>query len=283
MTYNPLHKFEQEVILHKATEKPFSSSLLKIKEPGTFLCKQCNQPLFYTRWKFDSGTGWPSFDDVLKEAVILQQESDGRTEVQCSRCHAHLGHLFVGEGFTSKMNRYCINGIALRFIPKEINYVPERAIFAAGCFWGVEYFFRKAPGVISAISGYTGGQLDFPTYEDVKTGKTGHFESVEVFFNPNETTFENLIQLFFEIHDFSQEDGQGPDIGEQYRSAIFYLSNAQKSIAENYVNILKEKGYHVATQLIPASVFWEAENYHQNYYYKIASTPYCHFRRKIFG
>lgn len=282
MIINPLHESEKHVILDKGTEMPFSSPLLKVKEPGTFLCKQCNQPLFYTRWKFESGTGWPSFDEAIAGSITLQPEPDGRIEVRCSRCNAHLGHVFEGEGFTVKNRRYCMNGIALRFLPKEIDYNPERAIFAAGCFWGVEYYFRKAPGVISVISGYTGGKLDFPTYEDVKTGTTGHYEAVEVFFNPSETSYENLVRLFFEIHDFSQEDGQGPDIGEQYRSAIFYLSSEQKNMADKYVEILRNKGYHVATKILSAQIFWEAESYHQNYYYKTGSTPYCHFRRKIF-
>jgi len=282
MIYNPLTEDEKRVIIHKGTEAPFSSPLLKIKEPGTFICKQCNQPLFYTKWKFDSGTGYPSFDEVIPGSVRLTLEADGRTEVSCSSCRAHLGHKFDGEQFTKKNTRYCIDGISLRFIPQEIDITPERAIYAAGCFWGVEYYFRKTAGVLMATSGYTGGHVDFPTYEQVKTGLTGHFEAVEVFYHPQETSYEKLTKLFFEIHDFSQEDGQGPDIGPQYKSAIFYLTETQKQIAEHLIEMLKRKGFKVATQLLPASVFWPAESYHQNYYYKVGSSPYCHFRRKIF-
>ena len=158
----------------------------------------------------------------------------------------------------------------------------DRAVFASGCFWGTEYYLKKAPGVISTSVGYTGGNTANPTYEHVSTGKTGHKEAVEVKFDPSKTSFEELAKLFFETHDFTQANGQGPDIGDQYKSVIFYLNDAQKEISEDLISELEEKGYEVSTQLQKASVFYKAEDYHQDYYDKTGSSPYCHIYRKIF-
>jgi peptide methionine sulfoxide reductase msrA/msrB len=153
--------------------------------------------------------------------------------------------------------------------------------FAGGCFWGVEHLFKQLHGVVDTRVGYMGGRWPNPTYEQVCTGLTGHLETVEVIFNPNLIDEEQLIKYFFEIHDFTQEDGQGPDIGEQYKSAIFYTNERQKEIAEKIIEELKKR-YKVATQLRKASTFWVAEDYHQDYYEKTGKAPYCHYRRKIF-
>lgn len=162
------------------------------------------------------------------------------------------------------------------------NYAMEKAIFAAGCFWGVQHYFDKAPGVLSTIVGYSGGHKDNPSYEDVCSKKSGHLEVIEVTFDPTKTSYENLLKLFFEIHDFEQTDGQGPDLGEQYLSAIFYINDLQKEEAEKIISQLIEKGYHPATSLRPATKVWPAEEYHQHYYNKTGKEPYCHFRKKIF-
>ena len=156
------------------------------------------------------------------------------------------------------------------------------AYFASGCFWGTEYHFMKHAGVLSTAVGFMGGHKEFPTYPEVKTGTTGHLETVEVVYDPQVTSYEELVKLFFETHDFTQLDGQGPDIGSQYLSAIFYLSPQQKEVAKKYVDILTEKGYEVATSLRPAERFWMAEDYHQQYYEHKGTTPYCHIYRKIF-
>ena len=158
----------------------------------------------------------------------------------------------------------------------------EKAIFAAGCFWGVEYHLKKATGVISTQVGYTGGTKDNPTYKEVCSGTTGHLEAIEVTFDVSKTSFEALCKLFFEIHDFTQTNGQGPDIGEQYLSAIFYLDEKQKETAEKVIKILEDKGYKVATELRTATTFWRAEEYHQEYYTKKNSNPYCHVYKNIF-
>ncbi|MEM2089185.1 MAG: peptide-methionine (S)-S-oxide reductase MsrA [Thermoproteota archaeon] len=158
----------------------------------------------------------------------------------------------------------------------------EVAYFAGGCFWGVEYFFKKARGVVSTRVGYMGGHKAKPTYEEVCSGTTGHLETVEVTYDSEETSFEELAKLFFEIHDPTQINRQGPDIGEQYQSAIFYVDENQRKIAQDLISELEGKGYKVSTQLREAGVFWVAEEYHQNYYGKTGKEPYCHFRIERF-
>ena len=164
--------------------------------------------------------------------------------------------------------------------PKSVQ--TERAIFAGGCFWGVEYMLGKVDGVKSIRSGYIGGHTENPTYEQVCSHKTGHAEAVEVEFDPSKVSYETLARLFFEIHDPTQLDGQGPDLGDQYRSEIFYTTPEQKEVAERLIRILKEKGYSVVTDVTPASHFWPAEQYHQNYYNRKGTQPYCHRYTKRF-
>ncbi len=152
----------------------------------------------------------------------------------------------------------------------------ERAIFANGCFWGTEYHFKRARGVLSTRVGYTGGSKEQPTYRQVCKGGTGHAEAIEVIFDPTKTHFETLAKLFFETHDPTQLNRQGPDIGFQYRSAIFYTTDTQKAIANRLIAYLKAKGVAVVTTVQPFSVFWPAEDYHQDYYDKSGGLPYCH-------
>jgi peptide methionine sulfoxide reductase msrA/msrB len=332
MNYNKLTPEEESVILNKGTERPFTGEYEDFFEKGTYICKRCNAPLYRSDSKFESGCGWPSFDDEIPGAVKKVKDSDGmRTEIICNNCGAHLGHVFTGEGFTAKDTRHCVNSISLKFVretqisetkcteicksnnpddsklnkvlssgnnlkteqnPKSIGkkdttgmnkeVKTEKAIFAGGCFWGVEYYFQKAKGVISTQVGYIGGHKDNPTYKEVCSGTTGHVEAMEVTFDPSQTSYEDLTKLFFEIHDFTQTNGQGPDIGEQYLSEIFYLDDAQKETAEKLNKILKDKGYKVATTLRKATTFWNAEDYHQEYYEHKGTTPYCHSWKKIF-
>ena len=158
----------------------------------------------------------------------------------------------------------------------------KNAYFAGGCFWGVEYHFEKKKGVKDVISGYMGGLIKSPSYFQVIKGNTGHLETVKVTYDPKIISYEELTKLFFEIHDMEQRDGQGPDIGSQYLSAIFYDNIKEKDIAKNLINILTNKGYNVATSLYKANKFFDAENYHQNYYKRKGGTPYCHSYKKIF-
>ncbi len=282
--FNPLTPEEQSVILHKGTERPFTGVFTMHKEEGIYLCKQCDAPLYNSSDKFDSHCGWPSFDDEIDGAVKRIPDADGRrTEIVCANCGGHLGHVFEGEGFTSKNTRHCVNSISLKFEAQSAKDSPiNKALFASGCFWGVEYYLKKAPGVTATRVGYTGGEVKNPTYKQVCSGKTGHAEAVEVVFDPERTSYEKLLKLFFETHDFTQINRQGPDVGTQYRSAIFYYSEDQKDLAEKYVKLLIDKGYKVATEIKPAGEFWKAEGYHQDYYYKTGGVPYCHSRREIF-
>ena len=284
MIYHKLSADEERVIVDKGTERPFSGQYYLNKEDGTYLCRRCDAPLFRSSDKFESGTGWPSFDDAVEGAVTQVPDADGRrTEIVCAKCGAHLGHVFYSEGVTAKNVRHCVNSISLNFIPAvntEANTV--KAIFAGGCFWGVEYHFSKIKGVLSVKSGYTGGLTEQPSYQQVCTGKTGHAEAVEVEFDPALVTYEALAKLFFEIHDPAQMNRQGPDIGTQYRSAVFYVNEEQKIIAEKLIAELKTKGYNVVTSVEKAGKFWDAEAYHQDYYEKNGHQPYCHIYQKRF-
>lgn len=278
MKFNPLTIEEQKVILHKGTERPYTGKWLENKQAGTYVCRQCNQPLYHSADKFDSHCGWPSFDDEIPGAVKRVRDADGhRTEIVCFNCGGHLGHVFEGEGFTEKNTRHCVNSISMDFIPTM-----EKAYFASGCFWGTEYHFMKAKGVKATTVGYMGGHTQAPTYKEVCTGTTGHVEVVEVEYDPSLTSFEEMLKLYYETHDFEQVGGQGPDIGEQYQSVVFYVNEDQKAMVEKYIGLLNNKGYKVATELRAAPEFWEAEDYHQEYYDKKNGIPYCHAYRKIF-
>lgn len=279
MKLNTLNPEEQFVILNKGTERPFTGQYTNHFEKGVYACKQCSTPLYVSDSKFHSGCGWPSFDDEIKGAVNKTLDADGkRTEITCASCGGHLGHVFYGEGFTEKNIRHCVNSISMVFFPAPNNTNYEKAIFAGGCFWGVEYYFQHAKGVKSTKVGYIGGFKNNPTYKEVCSHQTGHIEALEVTFDPSQTTYEELAKLFFEIHDPTQANGQGNDIGPQYISAIFYFDDKQKEIASRLINILNNKGYMVATQLKKVEHFWTAEEYHQQYYEKTGGVPYCHKR-----
>ncbi len=283
--YNKLSTEEERVIVNKGTEAPYSGKYYKFSEEGTYLCKRCNAPLFRSGDKFDAQCGWPSFDNEIEGAVVRQTDADGhRTEILCANCGAHLGHVFFGEHFTNANTRNCVNSISLNFIPLEIpkQNTIDTAIFAGGCFWGMEYYFENAKGVIKTTVGYTGGKTKNPTYEQVCSHTSGHIEAIEVVFDTQKTNYETLAKLFFEIHDPTQVNRQGPDIGEQYKSVIFYKNEAQKKIAVSLIKTLVNKGYNVVTELIPVTIFWPAELYHQEYYNKKGGRPYCHFYKKKF-
>jgi peptide methionine sulfoxide reductase msrA/msrB len=193
--------------------------------------------------------------------------------------------VFVGEGFTDKNLRHCVNSISLEFVPAEDPKKPsqiEEAIFAGGCFWGVEHLFKKKDGVLETEVGYIGGHKANPTYQEVCANITGHAEALKIKFDTQKTNFEDLAKLFFEIHDPTQLNRQGPDIGDQYRSEVFYTTDKQKRITEELISTLKAKGLKVVTKLTPASTFWPAEGYHQDYYAKTGGTPYCHVYTKRF-
>ncbi len=271
---------EQKVIVDKGAERPFTGQYYKFNDEGTYTCKRCGTPLYRSGDKFDAGCGWPSFDDEIAGAVKRTLDADGRrTEITCAACGAHLGHVFVGERFTKKDTRHCVNSISLDFEPAQSL---DTAIFAGGCFWGVEHLMQQQKGVKEVVSGYIGGRGDNPTYEQVCSRKTGYAEAVRVTFDPKQVDYTTLAKLFFEIHDPTQLNRQGPDVGDQYRSEIFYKDEQQRLIAEKLIAELRAKGYDVTTRVTQASKFYPAEAYHQDYYDRKGTQPYCHARVKRF-
>ncbi len=283
----PLNDEEKRIIIGRGTERPFSGKYWDHFEPGLYACRQCGTALYSSKSKFRSECGWPSFDDEIPGAVRRRPDPDGlRTEITCTACGGHLGHVFKGERITPKNVRHCVNSASLTFRPPG-QHSPEKsgreeAIFAGGCFWGVEHHLEQVDGVIGVTSGYTGGRVANPTYEQVCTGKTHHAEAVRVVFDPRRVTYERVARVFFEIHDPAQLNRQGPDVGTQYRSAVFYADRGQKETAEKLIAELRANGYEVVTELLPASEFFPAEDYHQNYLATHPARPTCHIRTPRF-
>ncbi|WP_058480774.1 bifunctional methionine sulfoxide reductase B/A protein [Legionella waltersii] len=274
----------KRIICNKATEYPHTGQYNQVVNNGTYLCRRCGLALFRGNSQFSSGCGWPSFDADISNAVKQVPDADGqRMEILCARCDAHLGHVFTGEYFTPNNLRHCVNSASLDFVANAQVTDTEEAILAGGCFWGVEYYLKQIPGVLKVESGYTGGHVVEPSYEDVCTGNSGHYEAVRVVYDPSKTNYHDVLKCFFETHDPTQVDGQGPDIGYQYKSAVFYYNEDQKKEALSLIKELTNRGYQVATKLLEVQTFWPAEDYHQDYYFKHQKTPYCHKPIKRFG
>ena len=279
---NKLTEQERYIIEDKGTEAPFSGEYNNTTADGVYFCKRCHTPLFLAKHKFQSHCGWPAFDDQLDGAIKQVSDADGRrTEIVCQNCDAHLGHVFTNEGLTAKNLRHCVNSLSLTFEPEEANVEQHSYQFAtlgAGCFWCIEAIFSQLEGVLSVQSGYCGGDALNADYKSVCQGDTGHAEVVNIKFDPSVISYQQILAVFWEIHDPTTLNRQGNDVGSQYRSVIFVHNDQQISVASEMLAQLQRSHIWpnpVVTEISAFTDFYPAENYHNDYFAQHGEEPYC--------
>ena len=270
---------QYHIVRESGTERPFSGALLGNTGEGVYACVACGLPLFDSKTKFKSGTGWPSYYEPIAGDNVAERSDRARTEIRCARCDGHLGHVF-NDGPQPTGLRYCVNSAALAFTPAaELHTLtdptfrrpttsPATAVLAGGCFWCVEAVFEEIEGVSVARSGYAGGSRGTAHYGLVAAGTTRHAEAVQITYDPSTITYEDLVRIHLATHDPTQLDRQGNDVGRQYRSAIFYASEWQRIAAGMVIDEFTEKETYrdaLVTTLEPLTEFYPAEAYHQDY------------------
>ncbi len=301
------------------TEPPYRNAFWNHHEEGLYVDVVSGEPLFASTDKFDSGTGWPSFTRPVAANVVSKVDTAHgmvRTEVRSAAGDSHLGHLFTDGPRDRGGQRYCINSASLRFVPvgrlEAEGYGPYRSLFpgpaaaaapavaepsaapsaaperevallAGGCFWGMQDLLRKIPGVLETEAGYTGGWLEDPHYHDTHDSASGHAESVRVVFDPRRLSYQELLERwFFRMHDPTTADRQGNDRGTQYRSAIFFADERQRTTAEAVKARVQASGKWkgtLVTQIAPASTWYRAEPEHQDYLERNPGGYSCHYLR----
>ena len=264
--FSHLSSEEKHILKDKGTEAPFSGEYDDFFQAGIFVCRACENPLYESNSKFNSGCGWPSFDEGMKGSIKKYKDLSGgrvRTEICCAKCDGHLGHVFEGEQITTKNTRHCVNSLSIKFVPHS-NL--EIVTFGSGCFWSVEKYFKSVKGVYMVQVGYMGGDTLNPTYNDICRGDTKHAEVLQISFNPEIVAYKDLLKIFWLNHNPTTLNRQGPDMGTQYRSVIFYYSELQKRQAEQSKQEAQTNfTAPIVTQIVASSIFYRAEEYHQDY------------------
>ena len=266
--FNHLTDLEKKILKDKGTEPPFSGEYNNLFDAGVFVCRACENPLYESNTKFNSGCGWPSFDEEIKNSIVRYQDLSldrERTEICCAKCDGHLGHVFKGEKMTKKNTRHCVNSLSIKF--KQYNHL-QQATFGSGCFWNIDNIFRTKKGVYLIQVGYMGGE-EQPTYEQVCSGKTKHIEVVNIHFDEKLITYNELLSVFWENHNPTTLNKQGLDEGYQYKSIIFYHTAQQKKEATKSMHEYQlQLDKPIVTEILLNKKFYRAEEYHQDYFNK---------------
>ena len=267
--FSELNAEERDVIVNKVTEEPFSGKYNNHFDAGVFICRACKNPLYESNSKFDSGCGWPSFDDEISGSISRHKDLSGgreRIEICCNKCGGHLGHVFYGEKITHKDTRHCVNSLSIQF--KKYNKL-SKIYFGAGCFWTVEAIFSNIKGIYMCQSGYMGGDIINPKHNNLRLGNTNHIEVVEIYFDEEIISLDSLLEIFWNNFDPTNLNRRDTDLGSQHRFSVFYNTDDQKESVFNSLNSIKKKwNQTIDAQIKKSQDFFRAEEHHQHYFMK---------------